>query len=95
MERLRKLIDNVDLMILSMLSVRRQIVHQIAIEKSTNGFPVRDLRREKKILSRIRTAAQKQGLNAETVESIYKIIIEDSSRQQEEILNPAAKSNLK
>lgn len=87
MEHIRRLIDQVDDAIVNLLSIRNQLVAQIAREKSVNGHPVRDLNREASIMARIRSEARKQGLDPVVVEEIFRLIINDSAQKQEVVIN--------
>ena len=87
MEHLRSMIDNVDQRILRLLSFRCALIKKIAEEKSTNHAPVRDFDRESLIISQARAEARRLGLNPDTVEKIFRLIIDDSAEQQAEILN--------
>jgi len=77
---LRTLIDHIDTHLLKILAERGALVKKISALKAARGMPPRDLQRERRILSRIRSAAKKSGLHPIDIEHIYKIMFRAARR---------------
>lgn len=93
METLRLRIDEIDGKILGLLSEfiellgkRNQIVKEIAIRKKEENHPVRDIEREREVIQRMRTLAADKGINPDVATKIYRMILEDSAIQQDQIM---------
>ena len=81
---IRETLDRIDAAILDLLSDRSRAVDEIASLKSQDsGLMLRDLERERDLLSRLGREAQKRGLNAFHVVKVFRNVIEASVRQQE------------
>ncbi len=82
--RLRDMIDSVDGKILALLAQRAATVSQIADYKKQYGLAVCDEQRERELITEKRLLAEELGLNPDTIERLYEIILEDSRRIQGE-----------
>jgi chorismate mutase/prephenate dehydrogenase len=72
---LRGQIDAVDREILELLARRMTIVSELAQVKRDSGVKVRDPQRESEILADRRANAQRLGLSAELIESLFRLIM--------------------
>lgn len=87
MKAIRGKIDQVDDAILALLRRRNHLVVRIAAEKARDGHRLRDHNRETAIIARLRAAAKTSGLNPAMVEKIFRLIMADSTAQQERAIN--------
>jgi chorismate mutase/prephenate dehydrogenase len=74
-EVLRGQIDSLDREILQLLSRRMGVVAELASHKRKRGLRVRDPERERQILDDRRRHAERLGLSADVVESVYRLIM--------------------
>jgi chorismate mutase/prephenate dehydratase len=87
LKEIREALDRIDEKILELLTERSRTVGEVASLKSRDaGLLLRDLERERGLLSRLGREAQKRGLNAFHVVKIFRDVIEASVRQQESTL---------
>jgi chorismate mutase/prephenate dehydrogenase len=82
LELLRARIDAIDLEVLRLMSNRNGVVGEIAGYKRNHRVPIRDPRRENEIIGDRRDHALALGLNPETVESIYRLVMWESRDRQ-------------
>lgn len=82
-DKLRKEIDMIDDSIIELLSKRRGIVKKIAGIKRQENKLIIDKEREQEIASRLKKTAKEKGLDENFIESVYKIIINNSRNEQE------------
>jgi chorismate mutase len=80
---LRAKIDGYDRQIIKLLARRFKLIKEIGIYKASHNLPILDTRREKELLSTRREQAF--GVRIELVENIFKIILDESHRIQEEL----------
>ncbi len=80
---LRKNINEVDASIVKLLAERRKLSKKVVETKEENDKPIRDLEREKKLLSKIISLGKKSGLDSHYVSKIFYDILEDSIRLQQ------------
>ncbi|WP_347488416.1 prephenate dehydratase [Desulfoscipio sp. XC116] len=81
---LRSQIDAVDAEVLHLLSIRQQLVEQVAAFKSKDA--VVDMHREEQILQRVKKMARRKDIDPEMVEVIYRQIFKGAVRRQMELL---------
>jgi len=74
-EVLRGQIDAIDREILQLLSRRMAVVSELAGHKREHGLRVRDLVRERGLIEDRRQVAERLGLSAEIVESLFRLIM--------------------
>ena len=79
---LRAMIDALDHEILQLLARRNALVAEIAQCKREHATPIRDLTRERELLTDRRTRAAALGLSPELIESIYRLILWGSRDRQ-------------
>ena len=72
---LRAMLDAIDRDVLQLLSRRMAIVGEIAAYKREHQLRIRDLDRERQVLSERRSRAEKLGLPAGVIESIFRLVL--------------------
>jgi chorismate mutase/prephenate dehydratase len=89
--KVRAALDRIDSALLDLLAERSAVVDEVAALKSRESdLSLRDLERERDLLSRIGREAQRRGLNAFHVVKIFRDVIEASVRRQESRLTREA-----
>jgi chorismate mutase/prephenate dehydrogenase len=83
---LRARLDELDKQVLELLARRMDIVSGVARYKRAENIQIRDTGREEQLLASRRAMAVELGLDPETVESIYRQILE-SSRLHQAVMN--------
>lgn len=81
-DKLRKEIDNIDNSIIELLSKRKGIVKKIAGIKRQENKSIIDKEREQEIIHRLKKLSKKNGMDENFIESVYKIIINNSRNEQ-------------
>jgi len=81
-DKYRNQLDKIDQTIIQALAERQHIVRDVIELKIDEENPIRDLKREGKILERIGNIARKSGLDRSFVEQLYREIINHSVRYQ-------------
>jgi chorismate mutase/prephenate dehydratase len=79
----RARVDALDDALLKTLAKRRKAVVELIREKAAADRPVRDLRREEKLLARVIRTGRAEGLDSDFVRRVYEEILDDSVRAQE------------
>lgn len=79
---LRASIDTIDSEILRMLADRRRLGEALGALKAGSITPVRDVERERDVITRAVEAGRAQGLDETLVEPLFQLIIDDSLRRQ-------------
>jgi 3-deoxy-7-phosphoheptulonate synthase len=82
LESLRSRVDELDHRLIDALAERQRIVAEIAALKADPALPLKDVERERELLSRVSGLADAQGLDSYFVESLYRRILEYSVRFQ-------------
>lgn len=82
-DAIRKKVDAFDNKLLKTLAGRRKAVLALIEEKASSDRPIRDLKREEKLLSRVIKAGRTAGLEPDFVRRVYEEILEDSVRAQQ------------
>lgn len=82
MPALRALIDAIDRDTLQLFARRMALVSEIAALKREGGVPIRDLERERQVLSERRDRAAELGLPTGVIESIYRLLLVASRDMQ-------------
>jgi chorismate mutase/prephenate dehydratase len=86
---LRKSLDDIDAVIVSALGERARLARQIAVAKSDADGPVRDLDRETALLQHRSAFGERVGLDPGFVRRIFREILDDSVRRQQDALHTA------
>lgn len=74
--KIRNHIDGIDDQILTLLEKRVTLAKLIASVKIKRGIPIRDKQREKELLERVASQAERLGLDPELTRRIFRGIIE-------------------
>jgi len=83
LEDLRKKIDEVDAKIVRLIGERIRVAEEIGKEKKEQGKQVEDREREAWVLKNVGSIAQKENINPEDIEGVYRQIIATSKRVEE------------
>ncbi|MFT3693548.1 MAG: prephenate dehydratase [Kofleriaceae bacterium] len=83
LSKLRERIDAVDRQIIALLADRLRIVEEVALAKLEAASPFRDRDREERLLLRLREHATEAGLDAHSIERIYRVVMDMSVAHQE------------
>ena len=83
LEDLRKKIDEVDAKIVRLIGERIRVAEEIGKEKKEQGKQVEDREREVWVLKNVGSIAQKENINPEDIEGVYRQIIATSKRVEE------------
>lgn len=82
LEKLRKEIDQLDQDLLKILSKRKKAVKKISQIKQATNLPLKDLVREGEMSTQREQLAQEYNLNPRFVENLFKLIINQSIKEQ-------------
>lgn len=83
LQTLRDELDRVDGELIELAARRQQLVSDIGQLKKAHGRQLRDFRREREVLDRVRAAAEPLGLDGELAEDLFRRLIEASLTRQE------------
>src|SRR5262245_9911019 len=86
---LRKSLDDIDGVIVAALGERARLSREIAGAKAGGDAPVRDLDRETALLQHRSAVAERLGLDPAFVRRIFREILDDSVRRQQDALQTA------
>jgi chorismate mutase/prephenate dehydratase len=84
---LRKSLDDLDKVILNALGERARLARDLTAVKASTGSPVRDEEREAAILEHRSTYGERLGLDPGFVRRVYREILDDSVRRQQDWLH--------
>lgn len=82
----RRAIDSIDMKIISLLKKRFEAVEDIGRIKLENGISINQPERIDKIIQTRRRAAEDSGLSPDLIERIYRELIDESMKIEEELL---------
>ena len=86
LREVREFISKLDEEIISKLAERRELSRKIIDAKNRENIPLRDERRETELLNELIKKGRALGLEAHYITSIFAIIIDDSVRLQQSVL---------
>src|SRR5262245_64882326 len=86
---LRKSLDDIDAVIVSALGERARLARDIAVVEAGGEGPVRDLERETLLLQHRSAYGERVGLDPGFVRRIFREILDDSVRRQQDALQTA------
>ena len=87
---LRKSLDDIDAVLVSALGERARLARQIARVKADGDGPVRDADRETALLQHRSSYGERLGLDPAFVRRIFREILDDSVRRQQDALQTSA-----
>jgi len=76
-DKLRRKIDNIDYILIKILSKRFNIADEIRMLKIENNIPKEDKKREDYILKLVRKRSLQMKLNPMLIEKVFKIIFKE------------------
>ena len=82
LKELRTNLDSVDKQILELLLKRKEIVLQVVEYKKQEKLPLKQPEREKQLFEERKAIAKGLGLDENFVESLFRLIVEDSLNTQ-------------
>lgn len=82
----RNEINNIDEKIVMLLAKRKKLVLNIAQSKIKNNQPIRDINREKNLLSKLTSLGCKKNLHPNYITRVFQLIIEESILTQKKLL---------
>jgi methylmalonyl-CoA epimerase len=90
LERARERLDQIDAELIEMLATRFRIIEEVARIKQKHGIPVMQSDRVKSVLGRVARAALKIGLKKTLVDRIWRELIAEACRIENEIIGKPA-----
>ena len=94
LQTLRDQIDAVDLDIVDLLAKRNALITTVADVKRSTGVPIKDASREASLLAERRDRAANAGLNPDTVEGMFRLLLR-ASRDKQAGLRAAVPADLR
>lgn len=88
----RNEINNIDEKIVMLLAKRKKLVLDIAQSKIQNNQPIRDVNREKNLLSKLTSLGKKKNLDPNYIIRLFQLIIEESILTQKILLKKHQKN---
>lgn len=82
---LREKIDTVDKQLVSLIAERHSYARMIGMYKRQNNMPLFQPEREAMLISSVRAEAKDLGVDPEIIEKIFRLIMDDSKRVQNDI----------
>ena len=89
----RNEINNIDKKIVKLLSKRKKLVLNIAQSKIQNNRPIRDINREKNLLSKLTSLGKEKNLDPDYIIRLFQLIIEESILTQKTLLKKFQNKN--
>ncbi|QFQ32559.1 chorismate mutase [Buchnera aphidicola (Aphis fabae)] len=89
----RNEINNIDKKIVMLLSKRKKLVLNIAQSKIQNNQPIRDINREKNLLSKLTSLGKEKNLDPDYIIRLFQLIIEESILTQKTLLKKFQNKN--
>jgi chorismate mutase len=86
-EKIRKQIDRIDLVLITALAERMSVMPDIAEYKKARNIPIYQEKREQEIMRRLQKIAKDYDLNEDFVEEIFLSIFNEAKRIQQEYMN--------
>jgi chorismate mutase len=90
MDKIRKQIDRIDLVIITALAERMALMPEIADYKKASNVPIYQEKREQEIMNRLKRVAKDSELSEDFVEEIFLSIFNEAKRLQQEYMNNKA-----
>src|SRR5580658_1898486 len=84
LDELRTELTELDGQLLDLVARRQALSEQVAAVKRATGRPTRDFGREREVILRARTAAQRLGISPDLAESLLRQLIQSSLATQEQ-----------
>ncbi len=84
LNEIRKEIDEIDKTIISLIAKRMSLMPEIAARKAEINAPISDPGREKRVIETRLKMGKDNALSPELIERVFRLIIEESCRVQEQ-----------
>src|SRR5258706_1117997 len=84
LDELRTALTDLDGQLLELVARRQALSEQVAAVKRATGRPTRDFGREREVILRGRTTAERLGISADLAESLLRQLIQSSLATQEQ-----------
>lgn len=94
LDNVRKSLDMYDNVIKYMITLRMSLIPIVADIKKKENLPLFQSKREDEIYSNIEKFAQENGVDVKLVTDIYKLIIANALKIEEEVVNKSENLNL-
>ncbi len=85
LEEIRNQIDKIDDEILSLLAKRESLSKEVGRIKKAKNKQILDKERETQLIESIKKKSEELGLNEDFVIALYKIVLENSRKEQENV----------
>jgi len=82
----RDRLDSINSQMVDLLHERMQVCMDIAELKAAHGIPMMQPQRISQVLGQLKKKSAQVGLSAEYVESIFKLIIEETCTQEDQLI---------
>lgn len=89
MRDLRAEIDALDASLVDLLADRARLIDRAVELKPAEGYPARIESRVEEVVAHVRARAEAQGLDADLVEQLWRIVIDWSIAREEAVLGKA------
>lgn len=86
MQDLRQLIDDIDRRLIAHLTLRQRCIDRAIELKPSEGLPARIDERVEEVVRKVRAAADKDGMDVDLAESLWRQLIEWSIAREEAVL---------
>ncbi|WP_248797891.1 chorismate mutase [Pseudomonas sp. MWU13-2105] len=83
----RDRLDSINSQMVDLLHERMQVCMDIAELKAAHGIPMMQPQRISQVLGQLKEKSAQVGLSTEYVESIFKLIIEETCVQEDRLIN--------
>ena len=87
LDLVRKQLDIYDNIIKNMLTLRMSLIPLVAEIKMENNFPLHQSKREDEIYHNIEIFSKENGIDKDLVKNIYKLMISNALKIEEEFVN--------
>src|SRR5271154_2855502 len=84
LDELRTALTELDAQLLGLVARRKSLSEQVAAVKRATGRPTRDFGREREVILRGRTTAERLGISPDLAESLLRQLIQSSLTTQEQ-----------
>ncbi len=91
----RDSLDEINLAILALLSERMKICMEIARIKAEHDIPMMQPGRVSCVLNTLKQHAEPAGLRAEYAEAVFKLVIDETCRQEEILIDQLLSRNVR
>ncbi len=87
MDKIRKQIDRIDMVLITALAERMSLMPEIAEHKKEHNISIFQEKREQEIMNKLKKIAKDYELNDEFVEEVFLSIFNEAKRIQQDVMN--------